>query len=62
MQTAIVAELMGSGKASEKLMMTYYPFMGLGVVALLRGLMGDTGKSTTTTLGKRPALARKKRA
>ncbi|KAJ4730021.1 Transmembrane protein 97, predicted [Melia azedarach] len=60
--TAILAELKGSGKASDKLMMMYVPFMGLGVLAILRGLMGQCSKTTTSTIGKRPAVGRKKKA
>ncbi|KAI9178503.1 hypothetical protein LWI28_027319 [Acer negundo] len=59
--TAVLAELMGSGKASEKLMMMYSPFMGLGVLAFLRGLIPCSSK-TGLALSKRPALPRKKRA
>ncbi|XWS69531.1 hypothetical protein CRYUN_Cryun04dG0187000 [Craigia yunnanensis] len=58
--TAILGELLGSQKASDKLLKMYSPFMGLGVLALLRGLVPQSGKAPT--IGKRPALARKKRA
>ncbi|RDX86655.1 Sigma intracellular receptor 2, partial [Mucuna pruriens] len=57
---AILSEMMGSKRASEKLLTLYASFMGLGVLALLRGLL--TCSSKTTGLGRRPALARKKRA
>lgn len=57
---AILSELTGSHKASDKLLMMYLPFLGLGVLAILRGLLPHSGK--TTTLGKRPLLGRKKKA
>ncbi|EEF38190.1 sigma intracellular receptor 2 [Ricinus communis] len=58
---AIMAELMGSGKATERLMMVYAPFMGLGILAILRGLMPNS--SASIVLGKRATpLPRKKRA
>ncbi|XP_059661062.1 uncharacterized protein LOC132307352 [Cornus florida] len=57
---AILAELIGSRKASEELLMMYYPFMGFAVLAILRGLLPHSGK--TTAMGKRPALNRKKKA
>ncbi|KAE8678408.1 putative Ras-related small GTP-binding family protein [Hibiscus syriacus] len=48
-------------KASDKLLTMYSPFMGVGVLALLRGLVPHSGKSQT--VGKGPAaVARKKRA
>ncbi|XVE91758.1 hypothetical protein REPUB_Repub01dG0039000 [Reevesia pubescens] len=58
--TALLGELLGSQKASDKLLKMYSPFMGLGILALLRGLVPQSGKAPT--IGKRPALARKKRA
>ncbi|XVE74485.1 hypothetical protein DITRI_Ditri12bG0020300 [Diplodiscus trichospermus] len=58
--TALLGELLGSQKASDKLLKMYSPFMGLGVLALLRGLVPHSSK--VPTIGKRPALARKKRA
>lgn len=57
---AILSELIGSGRASEKLLMVYYPFFGIAILALLRGLLPASCK--TTTMGKRPAASRKKRA
>ncbi|KAL5794066.1 hypothetical protein ACOSP7_002660 [Xanthoceras sorbifolium] len=59
--TAVLGELMGSGKASEKLIKAYSPFMGMGVLAFLRGLIPCSSR-TGLTLGKRPVLPRKKRA
>ncbi|XP_050204711.1 uncharacterized protein LOC126654777 [Mercurialis annua] len=57
---AILAEMMGGGKASEKLLMIYYPFMGLGILAIVRGLMPQSNSGVT---GRRPTpLPRKKRA
>ncbi|KAB2041525.1 hypothetical protein ES319_D02G153300v1 [Gossypium barbadense] len=58
--TALLGELMGSQKASDKLLTVYSPFMGLGVLAFLRGLVPNSGKALT--IGKRPAMAREKRA
>ncbi|CAL5342440.1 hypothetical protein ACSBR2_027677 [Camellia fascicularis] len=57
---AILSELMRSNKASDKLLMMYSPFMGFAVLAILRGLLTHSGK--TTAAGKRPVLNRKKRA
>ncbi|OMO72327.1 Transmembrane protein 6/97 [Corchorus olitorius] len=57
--SAILGELIGSQRASDKLLMMYSPFMGVGVLALLRGLVPRSGKGAPS---KRPALARKKRA
>ncbi|XP_010469599.1 PREDICTED: transmembrane protein 97 [Camelina sativa] len=57
---AILGEMIGSGKASEKLLMVYVPFMGVGVLALLRGLLSQPNNGA---VGKRPiVLARRKRA
>ncbi|KAL5573312.1 hypothetical protein UlMin_022909 [Ulmus minor] len=58
---AILSELIGSGKASDKLLMMYVPFAGLGVLATMRGLLPRSAK-TASTGGKGPALTRKKRA
>ncbi|CAA7049554.1 unnamed protein product [Microthlaspi erraticum] len=56
---AILAELIGSGRASEKQLMMYVPFMGFGILSLLRGLLSQSDGSS----GKRPiVLARRKRA
>lgn len=60
LQVAILAELRGSNKASDKLLMVYYPFLGLSVLAILRGLLPNS--SRTTSIGKRPLITRKKRA
>ncbi|XP_031253255.1 sigma intracellular receptor 2-like [Pistacia vera] len=59
---AVLADLFGSGKASDELIMVYFPFMGLGVLAILRGLLGNPAKTTTLNIGKRSALGRKKKA
>ncbi|XWS34281.1 hypothetical protein CRYUN_Cryun21dG0027400 [Craigia yunnanensis] len=60
---AILGEMLGSLKASDKLLMMYSPFLGFGVLALMRGLLQvpQSGKPAPT-IGKGPALARKKRA
>lgn len=58
----MLPELFGSGKASDELLMIYFPFMGLGVLAILRGLVANPAKTTTLHIGKRLALGRKKKA
>ncbi|XP_058734873.1 uncharacterized protein LOC131606748 [Vicia villosa] len=58
---AVLSEMMGSKKASEKLLSMYFPFMCLGILATLRGLLTSSSKSSSA-FGKRPAMARKKRA
>ncbi|XP_030546274.1 sigma intracellular receptor 2-like [Rhodamnia argentea] len=58
---AIMSEVIGSGKASDNLLMVYFPFVGLGLLAILRGLLPYSTK-TTSNISKRPAFARKKRA
>ncbi|KAB2053123.1 hypothetical protein ERO13_A12G157100v2 [Gossypium hirsutum] len=60
--SAVLGELIGSHKASEKLLQLYWVFMGAGVVAMLRGLVPQSSK--TPIIGKRPAagMGRKKRA
>ncbi|CAH9121177.1 unnamed protein product [Cuscuta epithymum] len=52
---AILAEQMQSNRASEKLLMMYYPFLGFAFLAIFRGLV---------PISKRPvvALSRKKKA
>ncbi|CAG7909168.1 hypothetical protein BRARA_J00341 [Brassica rapa] len=49
---AILGEMIGSGKASERLLMMYVPFMGIGILAVLRGLVSSSTKSTGS-VGKR---------
>ncbi|KAL6143874.1 hypothetical protein ACLB2K_054569 [Fragaria x ananassa] len=48
MVTALT-ELIGSGKASDKLLLLNYPFLGFSLLAMLRGLLRP---STTTTSSK----------
>ncbi|CAH8282991.1 unnamed protein product [Eruca vesicaria subsp. sativa] len=43
---AVLGEMIGSGKASERLLMLYAPFMGIGILASLRGLVSRSTKST----------------
>ncbi|KAJ0433982.1 putative sigma intracellular receptor 2, EXPERA domain-containing protein [Helianthus annuus] len=57
---AILSEMVGSGKASEKLLKMYYPFLGFAVLAILRGLLPHSSKSNASVT--RPVVARKKRA
>ncbi|XP_021293234.1 transmembrane protein 97-like [Herrania umbratica] len=58
--TAILGEMVGSQKASDKLIMMYSPFWGLGILALLRGLLSQCGKASSV-VGNGPGLVRKKR-
>ncbi|PON83860.1 hypothetical protein TorRG33x02_204110 [Trema orientale] len=60
-KVAILSEMIRSGKASDKLLMLYWPFFGLGVLATLRGLLPQSGK-TAKTVGNGPAFSRKKKA
>ncbi|XP_071739649.1 uncharacterized protein, partial [Rutidosis leptorrhynchoides] len=57
---AILSELVGSGKASDKLLKLYLPFLGLGVLAIFRGLLPHSHKSNK--ISTRLAEGRKKRA
>lgn len=62
-QVAILSEMIGSGKASDKLLTMYFPFLGLGVLAILRGLLAQSGKTaSSSTVAKGSSLDRKKRA
>ncbi|KAG5545534.1 hypothetical protein RHGRI_017888 [Rhododendron griersonianum] len=56
---AILSEMLGSQRASDKLLMMHYPFLGFAVLAILRGLLPYSGK--TTAAGTRPGLTKKKR-
>ncbi|KAK6918879.1 hypothetical protein RJ641_017301 [Dillenia turbinata] len=58
---AVMAEVNRSGKASEKLLKMYSPFIGFAVLAFLRGLFTTCGKSSSGN-GRRLIPARKKRA
>ncbi|KAJ4914452.1 hypothetical protein Rs2_00002 [Raphanus sativus] len=49
---AILGEMIGSGKASERLLLMYVPFMGIGILAVLRGLVSSSNKSSGS-VGKR---------
>ncbi|CAA0816075.1 Transmembrane protein 97- predicted [Striga hermonthica] len=57
---AILAELSLSNRASDQLLMMYYPFLGCALLALLRGLLANSGKNAA--VGKRSVPHRKKRA
>ncbi|EXC23120.1 hypothetical protein L484_018251 [Morus notabilis] len=60
---AILSEMIGSGKASDKLLTVYFPFLGLGVLAILRGLLAQSGKTaSSSTVAEGSSLGRKKRA
>ncbi|CAN8288144.1 unnamed protein product [Cochlearia groenlandica] len=55
---AILGEMIGSGKASDTLLMMYMPFMVIGIIAVLRGLVSRSGKSATrSTIKPRRKLA-----
>lgn len=56
-----MSELVGSQKASDKLLKLYFPFVGFGVLAMLRGLVPSSSRSTSD-IGKRSGVGRKKRA
>ncbi|CAN4103471.1 unnamed protein product [Withania somnifera] len=49
---AILGEMKGSERASDKLLMVYYPFLAFAVLAILRGLLPCSGKSMS--IGKPP--------
>ncbi|KAJ6816137.1 transmembrane protein 97 [Iris pallida] len=59
--TTIMAELLGSGRASEKLLQMYTPFAAFSVLAILRGLFPRRRHSTHTSAS-HASSARKKRA
>ncbi|KAL9855383.1 putative sigma intracellular receptor 2, EXPERA domain-containing protein [Arabidopsis thaliana] len=42
---AILGDMIGSGKASDRLLMMYVPFMGFGILAVLRGLVYRSTKT-----------------
>ncbi|CAL1406976.1 unnamed protein product [Linum trigynum] len=56
----LLSEMIMSGRASDKLLMLYSPFLGVGVVAMLRGFVPQSAKGGSG-IGKRPAFGRKKR-
>ncbi|KAJ4980593.1 hypothetical protein NE237_031430 [Protea cynaroides] len=58
---AIFGELMRSGKASDKLLMVYFPFLGFAILAFLRGLV-PRSRTLTSINAARTTMARKKRA
>ncbi|XP_010276012.1 PREDICTED: transmembrane protein 97 [Nelumbo nucifera] len=57
---AILGELMGSGKTSDKLLKMYFPFLGFTVLAILRGVVPQSNKASSDKLS-RPMMDRKKR-
>ncbi|XP_022929300.1 sigma intracellular receptor 2-like [Cucurbita moschata] len=58
---AIAAELIGSQRASGLLLKLYLPFLGLGVLATLRGLLPRCSKATPTGHDVGPSIAGKKK-
>ncbi|KAJ1288329.1 hypothetical protein BS78_02G080900 [Paspalum vaginatum] len=57
--SAVFGEMLGSGKATPKLLQMYAPFAGFSVIAILRGLC-SCSERTTAGSSVRPS-ARKKR-
>ncbi|XP_027172977.1 sigma intracellular receptor 2-like [Coffea eugenioides] len=57
---AILAELIGSKRASDKLIRFYYPFLGFAVLSFARGLLRYSG--TSASIGKTAVLNKKKKA
>ncbi|KAH7533053.1 hypothetical protein FEM48_Zijuj04G0089100 [Ziziphus jujuba var. spinosa] len=57
----IIVEMMGSGKATEKMFMMYHAFLGFGVLAILRGFTMRLFTIKTASSSKRPPLPKKKR-
>ncbi|PWA54378.1 transmembrane protein 97 [Artemisia annua] len=55
---AILSELVGSGRASQKLLIFYYIFLGFAVLAILRGLLPHSLQ--LNAVGTRPELVMKK--
>ncbi|PHT43220.1 hypothetical protein CQW23_17245 [Capsicum baccatum] len=49
---AILSELQGSERASDKLLMLYYPFLGFAVLPILRGLLPHSGKTISIGIWK----------
>ncbi|PWA54375.1 Transmembrane protein 6/97 [Artemisia annua] len=65
-QVAILSELVGSGRASQKLLIVYYIFLSFAVLVILRGLLPHSLQSNavgiqSNAVGTRPALVMKKR-
>ncbi|ESQ36404.1 hypothetical protein EUTSA_v10008934mg [Eutrema salsugineum] len=59
---AILGEVLGSGKATDRLLMMYVPFMGIGILALLRGLVSRSTKSTGSDGQRSTIMPRRKLA
>ena len=60
--TAMVGDILNSQKASANLMAMYYPpFLPLGVLAIVRGVVGQSSKAAPS-IGNGPSSAVKKRA
>ncbi|XP_072957182.1 uncharacterized protein [Typha angustifolia] len=57
---AILADLLGSGRASDNLLQMYYPFMVFSILAILRGLFSRPRRATAGSASHGPS-ARKKR-
>ncbi|KAK9133470.1 hypothetical protein Scep_012998 [Stephania cephalantha] len=58
----ILTEMIKSKRASEKMLMVYWPFLGVAVLAVLRGLVPCSGGSGSGGSARRSAAPRKKRA
>ncbi|KAF6175764.1 hypothetical protein GIB67_035891 [Kingdonia uniflora] len=61
LEVAILSELVRSRKASDKLLMIYDPFLGLGLLATLRGIIPCSLMTASSSIT-RSGAARKKRA
>ncbi|KAK8954193.1 hypothetical protein KSP39_PZI001990 [Platanthera zijinensis] len=57
---ALMAELLGSGRASQKLLQLYSPFVAFSVLAILKGVF--SGSCYTVIKASHAPAARKKRA
>ncbi|KAK9151832.1 hypothetical protein Syun_010141 [Stephania yunnanensis] len=58
----ILTDMIKSKRASEKMLMVYWPFLGVAVLAVLRGLVPCSGGSGSAGSARRSAAPRKKRA
>ncbi|XP_050210977.1 uncharacterized protein LOC126661205 [Mercurialis annua] len=45
---AIIGDFCGAGKGSDTIMLGYYPFFGVGILAMLRGLLPPSAKPSAS--------------